>query len=387
MRRPLSLFALVLFTATAVTLLQAQGQPPAGGTTVKLGAEGQFRLIVAHAPRSTAVDEDEAGFQLRRARLVLTGTFLEPANTFRLRSAYDRATGLFQFDDFWMARQMGGTRLQVGQFKPQFLREEFISSFAQLSAERSYAADYFTIDYTQGVEGSWERPRWRSYLAVHDGSYQANTDFANDRTDGAAAGRMEWRMGEAPWGVWKDNSGWAGQHGALLGVAADYERGERGGGVRLPDVAKVTADLSVKGGGIGVMGVAAFQHFTAPDTTGGIPAALDGSDQLYAMVEAGWFVRPDKVELVARWEHTDFGGAYYRNNGELVQSGSRALAADRLDIWTVGAGWHLHPNAAKLTTELQYAPGQVPVAGSSVGLLRSDRGGEVAFISQIQFRF
>lgn len=377
MRRAMLVTAMVAFGAARV---EAQG------TTVRVGGEIQVRYIAADAPRA-GVDDQEFGFQVRRARLPVTGTFLGAANTFRIRPGYDRASGTVQLDDAWIQRRFGGgLSLTAGQFKPMFLREEFVSSFAQLAAERSYTADYFTLDYTQGVEAGLDNGQWRLFAALHDGSYGANTDFANDRVDGAATARLELRRG-AGWGAWQDLSAGGHARGLLLGAAATFERGERSGGAQLPDVFKYTVDVSIKAGPLALLGAYTAQAWTAPDTAGGIPPELDGATQTGVVAQAGVFVVPDRFELFGRGEWLDLGGVYWRNSGETVQSGSRALAASDLALYTAGFNWYQR-GSARFTFDVVYAPDDaVPVANSGAGVLRTDRGGQLTVRSQFQVRF
>src|SRR5690606_6601358 len=163
-----------------------------GNFRLRVGVESQIRYMFNSSEQDAGDDEDEFGFQIRQARLDFRGHAITPDFTYRVRLAANRANGGvdaqvvtlgYAFNDNW--------NITVGRFKPQFLREENVSGFQQLAAERSYLADYFTVDYSEGAELAYATDRFRASAAVHDGSYSANTDFNADRTDAAVSGRVE----------------------------------------------------------------------------------------------------------------------------------------------------------------------------------------------------
>src|SRR5690606_38208544 len=150
--------------------------------------------------------------------------------------------------------------ITVGRFKPQFLREENVSGFQQLAAERSYLADYFTVDYSEGAELAYATDRFRASAAVHDGSYSANTDFNADRTDAAVSGRVEFLVA-GDFKQFSDFTSWSNdEFGLLIGAAAGYEFGESDGG-DIPDLFKYTVDASAEFGGFNLFGAIVGQSF------------------------------------------------------------------------------------------------------------------------------
>jgi hypothetical protein len=383
--------AALLGTLTIPSFARAQeshAAPPALG--VKLGGESQFRYDMNYRRTDAAgAGGYESGFQLRRARLVITGSFLVPELTFRFRPAYDRASGNLQFDDAWVAYAFGGgAKVQMGQFKPNFLREEIVSGFNQLAAERSYIADYFTLDYTQGVELGYEKNGWHPSVAVHDGSYGANTDFNADRVDYAVSGRLEVRRGAS--GRFGSMSGWPG-HGAavMAAVAVDYEHGQRRGVARgTPNVVKATADVSVEANGWSLLAAVYAQRFnTAGDSLAGMPRRLDGAKQTGFVVQGGAFVVPERLEAFARYEALGFGGVYYRNSAGNAQTGSAAVGQPRLRVFTVGVSRYFRRDAAKLTVDLQRVFDPVPVDNTAGGILKTTLRRETVIRTQVQFRY
>ena len=356
---------------------------------VRVNAEIQVRYVFSHAEAGTPVpaDRNEGGFQVRRARVALTGSVLSPQLTFRIRPSYDRATGNVQLDDAWVTWTFrNGWSIQGGQFKPQFLREEIISSFGQQALERSYANDYFTVDYTQGVELGRTFRHFHPTLAVHDGSYGANTDFSADRTDFAVAGRLEW----LPFGdlrQFSDEAGWSTTTtGLVVGVAADWEAGESDTTHAIPRIAKYTVDVSWKTRGASLAAAFYAQRF-ATDTLINLPTNLRPARQSAFVVRGGLFLVPDRLEIFARDEYLKFDGVYYRNNADVVQTGSRNLTSGIMRDLTVGFNWYRRQQNLKLSADVQYVTGAVPVNNAGGGLLRSDGRRQLALRTQAQFRF
>ncbi len=380
----LALFCGALALPLLARRASAQGAPPAG--SVKLGGEVQMRYVAVR--RGAGADSLDAGFQIRRARLIVSGWFLDPRLTFRVRPSYDRATGNLQFDDAWVAwGRDDGLKVRLGQSKVDVLREEYIPNFSELAIEASYASTYFGLDYTQGLQLVWGGGRWRPSLVFHDGSYGANTDFNADRTTVAVAGRLEWLV-SGDWASFAGSSGWsASTPGLLAGVAADWERGQRAPSRASPDVTKLSVDVSAVRPGASLLAALYVQHFTIRWGGAGTPANLNGANQFGVVAQAGVFAVRDLVELFGRYEWMDFGGVYYRNSAGAVQAGSRDLPVDRLGIATAGVNWYLRGEAAKLSLDLQLTGDPVPVDNTGVGLLRFDRGNELALRTQFQWRF
>lgn len=385
------MIAILAFGPFADARAQEAPGPAPASTGMHLNGEMQFRYVLNHARSggTPLADQDETGFQLRRARLVFTGSFLSPRLTFRVRPNYDRTVGTLAIDDAWVAYALAhGWKVQLGQFKPQFLHEELVSGYNQLTAERSYANDYFTVDYSQGVELSGAGRRVHAAMTLHDGSYGANTDFNGDRTTFAASGRVE-ILGAGDWGEFADYEGWAEPGtGLMLGLAADYEHGETDTTRAVPDVFKLTADVTAKVRGGSLSAAWYHQRFTA-DTLTGLPSNLRAARQSALVVQGGAFALRDRFELFARYEHVDFDGLYYRNGTgvEAAQNGSRNLTSSTLNTVTLGANWFFHHHSAKLTTDLTIASDPVPVGNTASGLLRTDGDRQIAVRTQAQFRF
>ena len=362
---------------------------------LRVGVEAQIRHTYSHSDQNAlAVDEDEGGFSIRRGRLDLRGNAITKDFTYRLRLATDRATGNAFLEYAYASYKLApGVQVTAGQIKPLFIQEESVGGFQQLTVERSYTADYFTIDYTTGVEFTFDLDKLRLAASVHDGSYGTNTEFNGDRTDIALTTRAELLLA-GDWKQFRDHTSFNGEPFAvLLGAAIDYEIGESGNGTATPDLFKYSTDVSVEFGGANLFAALYGQAFDANNSAAiagftGNTAALDAAHQIGFVVQGGIFVVPDKLEVFSRYEWINFDGAYYRNNGGAVQAGSGNIAGDdSLSIVTAGVNYYFAKHAAKFTFDVQFVLDPVPVANTGGGVLASPDDGQVVLRSQFQFGF
>lgn len=358
---------------------------PDGNFKLKLNIEGQIRYIYNSSEQTGTGDEDVAGFQLRRTRLDFRGHAITPDLTYRVRINADRASGTVSLETAYIGYEItDDLNITVGQFKPAFLREEFVSGFRMLAVERTYVADYFTVDYTQGAELNYTNDWLRVFASVHDGSYAPNSEFNADRTNLGFAGRAEFLLA-GDWKQFDDFTSLPGEKFAvLLGVAGGYEFGESGLAADLPNVFKWTADISAEFGGFNLFAAIVGQSF---DNTTGF-AGLGGADQIGFVVQGGAFVYKDKLELFGRYEWTDFDGFYYRNSGSGTQGGTGALAGnDEVSFLTFGGNYYINKHNLKLTLDAVFALDSVPVSNTGAGIVSSPDDGQVALRSQLQWSF
>jgi hypothetical protein len=338
-------------------------------------------------------DQDAQGFLIRRARADFRGTAVDPDWNARLRANANSADGEIVLEYAYIGFPVaGGIKAQAGQIKPQFIREESVNAFHQLAVERSFLADYFTIDFAQGIELNNNLTKTtRAFVSLHDGSYSANTQFDDDRTELGIGGRAEY-LPKGSWAQFTDFSSQSGDClGCLFGVAMDYEIGADGDDdSRFPNILKCTADTSLEYRGFSLFAAACGQSFTTDGTNPekDLETSLEGANQLGFVAQAGAFVLPDTLELFTRFEHIDFDGVYFRNKGRDLQKGSGSLEGDdHLDIITAGFNYHLPEVHAKLSLDTMFAMDPVPVSNTGDGFMETDRDNQLVIRTQIQWRF
>ena len=359
------------------------------GGNFRLEIEGQVqgRYIYNHRDdpaRGGSLDEDETGFVMRRAKLGFKGHILDPDLAYKIKAGFERSGGGFVLEEAYLKYKLpGGHYVQFGQYKAPFLHEELVSSSKQLTVERSAVNELFTIDYAQGVTlgGKYDLGSGLSWaLTVHDGREQDNTDFDEDATEFAVAGRVEALLA----GTWKqfgDFAAWKGDpFGLLVGLALDYGQMEHGSGTISPlrDYLAYTADVSLEAHPFNAFAAFVGRHGEFDGTGGGV-------DSTGVVVQGGVFVIPDTLDLFARWEYIDYGG--FGEFGHKVDPLSPITAKDEVNIYTVGVNYYVKKHDLKLTLDCLWAPDGLRAGESGAGTLTSPEEDEFAVRVQVQLLF
>lgn len=363
-----SILAVALIAAAATVSTAGEGP------TLAYGLEGQLRALLSHLDEPGDEPGTDGGMQVRTARLDVRAKSEDGRMSGRFMVGADRASGGIEIEyayaDLALPRHW---RLRVGQFKPEFLREESIGSTDQLAAERSYTADYFTVDYAEGASLLRDFARTRVAVSLHDGSYSAGTDLGADRTDLALAARGEYALR----GDRKRCAGFRALpdegRAVLLGAAVDFEQGED------PDVLKVGLDATAAMPGTSLFAAVIRQYLT-----GSHGDAI--AEQTGLVLQAATCLAPQDWEAFGRWEHLDFDGVYHRNKGAGVSGATAAVDDEALDIVTLGVNWYRDGQSSRWTLDLVRALDRIPVANTGSGLLAGSAAGQTVVRLQYQFK-
>lgn len=319
--------------------------------TFELNVSGQIQVRYIANFRdgndTNSLDEDEAGFQIRRTKLTFDGHVGSPKFTYVVQLAADRSGGDVELEKVLIGYELAdGLTISGGRDKAPFLREELVSSKYQLAVERSLLNENFTTDWSEGVYAVYASDVWKLHAALTDGTESDGTDFEDDNTNFAATGRLELLLA-GKWAQFRDFSSWQGDDtGLLLGAALNYELTETGdptGGA--PDqtlgndsIFGWTADVSFEAGG--------FNAFAA--VVGRYTNAVDGGDSLgqYGiLLQAGYMIVPDKVEIFGRYEWMDMDAPGVP--GQEVENS--------VSIITAGANFYLNKHSAKFSLDVLFA--------------------------------
>ncbi len=349
------------------------------GYTLKIEGLLQFRYIGAFEAGSPGGEREATGFQTERIRVGVSGELGDPSLSYRVLGQFSGET--FTLLDAWTQHRFSEQwSIRAGQFKLPFDRERFaISSSNLLAAERSIMSSVFGMARGQGVQvaGEWERVK--AYAAFSDGQRSENTDFTSElEADWAVSGRIETRLGEAPWSQFQTLTAYQGDaFGVLIGGGVHYQEE---GTIRLPTGAsragtllQWTADVGLEGDGWSLMG--AFYGRTietdAPDAT-----------DLGFLVQGALAVGAS-MDVFARY-------------AMVLPDDDRAGEADDFSTITVGANYYFVPRkqVIKLTAEATYFPtardessAVISAPSAAQALLPDAEDGQIGFIVQVQLLF
>lgn len=359
---------------------------PNGDFRMNISGQMQFRYMANFRDDDSGADDFESGFVNRRMKLIFDGTVYNDF-FYRIQTAFGRTGGGATLQDAYFGYQFdNGLKIQAGQFKLPFLREELVSSARQLTVDRSYVNEIFNQDRSQGIQLSWEQDNWRLMGAFSDGFGSANTDFNGPFSGGAPAdateadyaltARFEY-LGAGSWSQFKDFSSARGSEGLgwLLGAAAHWQGGPPGSTPAKKDTGQAfswTIDASFEGDGWNAFGAFIGRHGDS-DFFG------SSVDEYGFVVQAGVFVTED-IEPFVRWD-------------TLIPD-SDAAADDIFNVLTFGANYYLHGHAAKFTLDVMWfiddvadssiGGGALP-ASDGIGFLGSP-GEEDEFVIRAQFQ-
>ncbi|MDC0358140.1 OprO/OprP family phosphate-selective porin [Oligoflexia bacterium] len=346
-----------------------------GDYRMKFDGQLQLRHLFNHNNDATE-DNNDGGFQFRRAKLGVSGHVLNPNIKYKLKGNFSRSSGNYGIDNMFIAYKFdeAWTGL-IGMDPAPFMREELVSSKRQQAVARSYVTEYFTVDKTQGVKFAYDSDAWGAQLMLHDGTHQAVGDFSGDTTDWALAGRSEVLLSGSR-KQFKDFASWDGDDfGILLGAAFDYEEGASDSEANFADVVKYTTDLSMEWGGAN-----AFVAFSGQEVTSPAAAGLADVSQYGLQAQLGYFIMPDKMDLFARYGYINFDG-FALNKGEV-----EAVMDDSARIWTFGTNYYFIGHKARFTFDIIYSLDGIPINSSGLGLIKTEDE-QLTARTQIQLLF
>lgn len=272
-----------------------------GNYLLKISGMLQVRFVYNHQNESPT-DNDQYGFEIRRAKVDLQGHVFDPSWQYQVEFSAASNGGDFTLgENGWIQKTLGDVKLRFGQFKPLFSREENVSSRRLLAVERSLVNSEFTVGTAQGLQALYQQDKWRVAGSVIDGANTGNTSWSAEDSEYAFTGRLEF----LPMGDWKsveDNVGFRGTEQALLlGAAILFQEDEAGTPADEQQNITVTADVTYKNSGWDLMGEFFYRNLSSDSS--------DDLDQYGAVFTGGYFVTDDiELYVMYQWGSSDIDG-------------------------------------------------------------------------------
>ena len=343
---------------------------PDSAFTLNFDGQVQARYILGTTDNgpggaTDVTDGTLSGFQIRRAKVGFSGNIYNKNLKYKIKAGFGRDGGGFALEEAYAQWNLDeGCYIKVGQFKGRFMHEELVSSSKQMAAERSGFNEYFTLDYTQGVELGGEINDQTTWSVVwHDGREVENVDVPDDATDFGIAGRIESALiGDA--GRHKDFATWSKDMGEslLIGGGFDYELAETGAGpgaVDWDNFFQYTFDASYEVDGWSLY--AAYAARTVEQAGGG-----PDIDQKGYVVQVSKMIVPDKQDLFFRYEVVDTDN-FPEITGGTMGITPEAFLEPKQTILTFGTNLYEHKHASKLTVDFSIAPDGIRRGESGAG--------------------
>lgn len=352
-----------------------------GNYKLSISGQIQFRWNWNHQENSPT-DDDRYGFEMRRAKLFFAGHIVDPSWSYQVEvNGRNSDGGTFaEGENLWMQKDFGGGfSLRVGQFKPNYLREENVSARYLPGIERSQMNGAFTAGVAQGVQAAYQQDSWRAHVAIIDGFNTGGTGWSVEDNEFAATARVEF----LPMGTWKsanDDTGFRGTENTLLfGLAGSYQKAEYGTGTNgappdfnnseVEDVG-LTADALFKSSGWSIAGSLVYRMLESDST---VVTPVD-RDQIAFNVRGGFFLTDD-IEIYGLYEWGDLD----------------ITSVSELSTLTIGVNKYFDRHNLKWSSDIGF--GFNPVASQwaqSGNGWRADTAGEdgqVVFRTQLQLLF
>lgn len=351
-----------------------------GNYSLRVAGQIQFRWNWNHQENSPT-DDDRYGFETRRAKLFFRGNVVDPSWTYEFELNGNRSSGgISEGENLWIQKDFGsGFKLRVGQFKPNYLREEEVSARYLPGIERSQVNGQFTAGTAQGLQFSYEAEVWRAFAAVIDGFNTGGTAYSVEDNEFAATARVEF----LPIGTWKDandDTGFRGTENTLLiGVGLGYQKAEYGTGTNgaPPDFNNaevedlgLTADILFKSSGFSIAGGLVYRML---DTDSSVATPIS-RDQIGAVVRGGFFLTDD-IEIFGLYEWGDLDVAGVSDLSTLTLGVTKYFDRHNLK-WSTDVGFGFNPVAGS------WAQG-----GNAWRTDNTDEDGQVVVRSQLQLLF
>ena len=326
-----------------------------GDNSFKLKVNGQLQTRWLFNHRSTddpAESGNSYGFEVRRFKLKFSGHVIDPSWQYKMtivntRNAQVGGSAGFYSEDAWIQKKMdNGMYMKVGQFKAPFLREELVSSSAQLAVERSMVNNAFTYGWTQGLEFGWANDNLSIKAMYSDGPNSLNGQALNANSENSLTTRAELLLA-GDWSQFKSLSGFGNsEFGAMIGAAFQwYNHNDPSDVAEYGNVSGrnnygFTVDASVAGDGW-----TAFTYFVWGQGKNASAGFQSDAVDSWGWVIQGGMMPMEDVELFGRYEL-----------GNIEDYTGLAGQDGRNSTLTVGANWWpAGKKNVKFTADFGYA--------------------------------
>jgi len=313
-----------------------------GNYKLIIGGYGQFQFNYLNEN-----GEQEYTFRIRRARLAFKGHLFTPKFTYKLQ--LDLAN--FRTDlllDFYVDYKILGKDLRVslGQQNTPYIRQQLISSSAQMFVDRSLASKEFVNDDDVDTDGDGVADRLIKNgrdlgIMLHGTPFENKMEYQvaifnghginniNLNNDFLYMTRLVWNvLGDVGYGYEGDYEG-RDSPAVFLGGAANYNVRN----ITNDKVFSLGGETGIKYKGFAATAEFMFRHINPGDTL------LDTGQDYGYYAQAGYFVIPKRMEIGARLSQVFLHGL--QNDSGEVQ---------------LGINGFLYGNYLKLQTDYSYLP-------------------------------
>ncbi len=269
-------------------------------------------------PGTTQDGQSKPSFRIRRAKTSLEGWFWKKELTYEIQLSWagpeagaSTQTPLEDALLTWDASKKGSFKITIGQFKVPLGRQEMTSSGRLQFADRSILNGEYTRGRDVGLQlsGRVANDKVEYFAGVFNGNSASRT--SNDNTKLQYNARVSFE----PFGkVAYSETAFEGWDKPLLAIAFQFENNDLSGATNLTDLNTTVlgADLMYKYKGFSLF-AEYYNRKRKPEAVSGASSNTSGpaaqSSGTYHSngynLEAGYFLKRDKVEIAARYAEYD----------------------------------------------------------------------------------
>jgi polyhydroxyalkanoate synthesis regulator phasin len=307
----------------------------------RVRTQGRFRY------RSREEQDDDASFDVRRARLLFDGNVLYPWMKYGTQVTLEGGSAALR--DAWIeAAYFDYAKPRIGQYKVPFDREFLTSAFSLQLIDRSIASSAFSLQRDIGVQlsGKFFQDQLNYAVGMFNGS---GANQSNQDQNFMYVGRLVY----TPFGSYPYSQGALDKPSSpklAIGAAGAYlpglEPGERkslagplGNTNIVPvnsDVYQLTADLAFKYQDFSFEGGYQFRNIDPEKPT---PFGEESAQGFY--LQGGYFVIPKEFELAARYSWVNPDNPNSKNNNNQQE-------------YTGGLSYYLYGHSLKLQANYSF---------------------------------
>jgi phosphate-selective porin OprO and OprP len=342
-------------------------------------------------------NDNNNGFEVRRLKYGVDGNAYTSALTYQFQWQTSSTAGSVSLEDAWARyRFQPDWAVQGGQFKDPLFHESLVSSFKQLTADRSLQNSLLegNDNYIQGASLLYgDKGRLHSQVAFTDGFAGANSNYLDptggDPTDSGfrannnkaanfgLAARVEYMvLGESA-KDWKRYSTYSAQGAKdpsdllILGAAGEWDQvGDYNAYWYTADAQWEPAAVS----GLSVYGALVGRDFRVNQTES--DSQNNSASDWGALIQAGYMVTT-RIEPFVRYDYTRLG--------TMSDSTADSFGTRNIHEITAGVNYYLFGQNAKFTLDLSYLPNGSPATVSGLDISSQTRD-EEQWIARAQFQ-
>ena len=269
-------------------------------------------------PGTTSDGQSKPSFRIRRAKTSFEGWFWKKELTFEVQLSWagpeagaSTQTPLEDARLTWDASKKGSFKVTIGQFKVPLGRQEMTSSGRLQLADRSLLSGEFSRGRDVGIQvhGRVSNNKVEYFAGVFNGNSASRT--SNDNTKLQYNARLSFEpLGKVAY----SETAFEGWDKPLLALAAQFESNDLSGATNLTDLNTTIlgADLVYKYKGFSVF-AEYFNRKRKPEAVSGASSATSGAASQSSgsfnsngyNIQAGYFLKKDRIEIAARFAGYD----------------------------------------------------------------------------------